>query len=168
MVNTPVEPDVKNDPTVEPRPAVSGLVRPIRAFGESLPIAANIMAAIGSFLFLIVVPTVLLDFIPLPEEFATILVQVMPTGLLDRVAAALAVALLFLVVVIGFQLWQYRRRLSSWWPVVLAFPVTAILLAPDALAHGGPIIGWATVGVAFALAFCWHWLAVLAIVELMD
>jgi len=168
MTNAPVEPRAKNDPTVEPRPAVSRLKGLVPAVGEPVSITANVIAAIGSFLFLITAPTILLNFVPLPEEFATILAEFMPMALSEITTTAFGIALLFLVIGICFQLWQSCKGLSSWWPLALAFPVTAIVLVPDALAHGGPLSAWAELALAIALAFCAHWLAVLAIRELMD
>jgi len=168
MTEALVEADVKNDLTVEPGPTVSELKRPIPAVGEPVSIAANVVAAFLSFLFLVVAPTILVNFVPLPDEFATVFVQLVPMDLLERTTAALGIAMLFFVIGIGLQLWHYRRGLASWWPLVLAFPVAGVLLAPEVLARGESIWVWATLGVAIALAFCAHWLTVLAAAELMD
>lgn len=168
MANTAVEPNAKDNLAVAPQPPVSQPKPPVPTTREPLSIAANLIAAVGSFLLLIIAPTVLLDFASLPDEFTTVLFQVVPMAFADKVLAAFAVAICFLVVGIAFQLWQYRRELSSWWPPVLAFPVTGIVLVPDALAHGGPVGGWAILALTLALAFCFHWLTVLAAVELME
>jgi len=72
------------------------------------------------------------------------------------------------VIGIGLQSWQYRRGFASWWPLVWAFPIGGVSLVPDALARGESIWVWATLGVAIALAFCGHWLAVLAVAELRE
>jgi hypothetical protein len=168
MTDAPVEPDVKNYLAEDPAPTVSGTKRPIPAVGEPVSIAANLVAAFLSFLFLVLAPTILLNFVPLPEELAAVFVQIVPLALSERAAAALGVALLFLVLGIGFQVWRYRRGLASWWPLVLAFPVAGVLVVPDALSLAEPIWVWAMMGMAIALAFCVHWLFVLAADELMD
>jgi hypothetical protein len=168
MSDAPGERDVGKDVKLQPRLEVSEHRRPVRAVCEPLSIAANVIAAIGSFIFLIAAPTILFEFVPLPDEYATVVFETLPLTLPDRTIAALGVALLFLVIGIGFQLWQCRKGLSSWWPLVLAFPIAGILLVPDAVARGGSVWGWAMLGVAMAMAFCVHWLFVLTTVELLD
>ena len=94
--------------------------------------------------------------------------QVLPMALLEMVFTAFGIAILFLVIGIALQVWQYRRGFSSWRPLVLAFPIVGLLLVPEALARGGTVRGWAVLGMAIALAFWVHWLAVLAASELTD
>ena len=168
MADAPVEQSAGKDAKKNPQLAVSPYKRPIPAFGERVSIAANIIATIGTFLFLVIAPAILLNFVPLPDEFATVLFDTVPLTFPDQLFSALGVALFFLVIGIGFQAWQCRKGLSSWWPLVAAFPVTAILLLPDALARGGSVWAWAMLGAAMALVFCVHWLLVLAAVELID
>jgi hypothetical protein len=168
MTDAPVESDVGKNLPVAPGLAVSGLKRPIPAFRESVSIAANFVAAFLSFVFLIVAPTILWEFVPLSDDFATIFVQFVPMGLLERTTAALGVALLFFMTGIGLHLWHLRRGLAFWWPLVLAFPVVGVLLVPEALAGGESIWAWGMFGAAIALAFCMHWLIVLAAAELID
>ncbi|HKI18272.1 MAG TPA: hypothetical protein VKA15_10345 [Isosphaeraceae bacterium] len=168
MTEAPLERDLKNDLTSGPGTTVSGLERPVPALAGPVSITANLVAAFLSFVSLVAASTIVVDFVPLPDEFAAVFVQIVPMDLLERTSAAFGVALLFLVIGIGFQLWQRRRRLASWWPLVVAFPLVGVLLVPDALARGEPIWIWATIGAAIAQAFCVHWLFVLAAVELMD
>jgi hypothetical protein len=156
------------NPDVEPRPEASRLKRPIPAVAEPVSIKANVLAAIGTFLFFAVAPTILLNFVPLPDEFAAVLVEVLPMTMSERMVAAAGLALLFVVIGVAYQLWQRQTGHASWWPLVLAFPVTGILLVPDALARGGSLSGWIALWVAIALCLCLHWLAVLVIRELID
>lgn len=154
MTDAPIERDAKNNLTLEPGPTVSGLKRPKPALREPVSIAANLIAAFASFLLLLLAPTILVDFVPLPDAFAAVFVPIVPMSLLERAISALGIALVFVVLGVGFQLWRYRRRLASWWPLVLAFPVVAVLLAPEALARGESIWVWTELGAAIALAFC--------------
>ncbi len=141
MSDAPVEPDAQADFPIERPLAVPRLAQPIPGFREPISIAAHVTAAIGSFSFLILAPTILLEFVPLPDEFSEVLVQVVPLALLERSAAAFEGALVFLVIGIGCQVWQYRRKVSPWWPLLLAFPVAGILIVPDALARGQSAAG---------------------------
>ena len=50
---------------------------------------------------------------------------------------ALGAALLFLVIGMVLQFWQHHKPFASWWPVVLAFPVTWGLLLPEVLGPRG-------------------------------
>jgi hypothetical protein len=168
MTDAPVDPDVKIEPAATRRPSAPRLKRPSGLVGEPVSIKANILAAIGSFLFLAIAPAILLRFVPLPDEIIAVFVEYVPFELSEILAKAFGTALLFLVIGIGFQLWQSRRGLSCWWPYVLAFPVTGVLVLPDALARGGAISGWIALGAALALAFCFHWLAVRAFGEILD
>ncbi len=168
MTDAPHDRDLENDLTLEPGPRVSRLKRPMPAVGVPVSIAANLVAAFLSFVLLVLAPTILMDFVPLPDDFAAVFVLMVPIAFLERTTAAFGVALLFFVIGIGFQLWQRRKGLPAWWPLVVAFPVAAFLLAPEALVRGESIWGWAELGAAIALAFCVHWLFVLAAVELMD
>jgi hypothetical protein len=168
MTDAPAEPEVKSAPTAEPRTAVSDRVRLTPGFVDPVSIKANVLAATGSFLFLILAPTIVWYFVPLSDEFAAMLAQFMPMAPAELATMALGLALVFLVIGIGYQVWQSRSKLSSWWPLVLAFPVSFILLMPDALAHGGPLSAWVALAMALALAFCGHWLAVLAFDEFID
>jgi hypothetical protein len=168
MTDAPVEPEVKRAPTAEPRATASRHPRPICRFGEPVSIKANVVAAIGSFLILIVAPTIVLNFVPVPDDLVPLFTQFVPMGLAELATTALGIALVFLVIGISYQVWQSHSGLSSWWPLVLAFPVTLILFAPDALAHGGPLRAWFALALALGVAFCVHWLAVLAFGELID
>jgi hypothetical protein len=168
MTDASVERAAKDDRVVGTVRTTSGLKRSIPVLSQPVSIAANVIAAIASFLFLVVVPTMLLAFVPLPDDLVAILLEFLPSTLQERIAAAFGLALLFFVIGIGFQVWQYGRKAASWWPFVLVFPVVAALLVPDAFARGGSIRDWAVFGVALALAFCVHWLAVLLAVELID
>jgi len=168
MTDASVDPAVQDDLAVCRRRTASRLKRARLEGGQRVSIAANVIAAIASFLILILAPTLLWQFIPIPDDYVTALVRFVPITLEDRITSAFGLALLFFVVGIGLQAWQYRKRIASWWPLVLAFPVVAVLLVPDVLAGGGSIGEWAMFGSAIVLAFWVHWLAVLVAVELID
>jgi hypothetical protein len=168
MTDAPVESNVRHDVPVMPRATASEFKGALPALGEPVSIAANVVAAIVSFLVLIAAPTILLELMPIPDDIAVVFGQVLPMALLEMVFTAFGIAILFLVIGIALQVWQYRRGFSSWRPLVLAFPIVGLLLVPEALARGGTVRGWAVLGMAIALAFWVHWLAVLAASELTD
>jgi hypothetical protein len=134
---------------------------------DRVPILANLVAALVSFVFLLIAPASFLWLVGPVVDLGTTGPLFIPFSLMMCVLVAFGGSLIFLVIGIGLQAWQQQRPFSSWWPPIVAFPVGCALLLPEALAQEGPLWFWALVGVATAAAFCVHWFALLAAEELM-
>ena len=140
--------------------------------GDVVPFAPNLIATIVSFGIMAVVPWVVpwvMDWI-VGEDSA--LDEVGP-GYLMIVSAvtmlvAFGIAMLFLVIGVILQFWQYHKPFESWWPVALAFPVVWGLLLPELLVRGGSVRYWTILGAAIALAFSVHWLALVVAREALE
>lgn len=72
---------------------------------------------------------------------------------------ALVGALFLTIISLIIHMVQQHRPLPDGLPVVLSFPVAAVLIAPTALEVGGPWQAWLVFGVLAAGLFCLHWWA---------
>jgi hypothetical protein len=136
--------------------------------GPSISIGANVLATIVSFVFLMIAPFIFLQILFALIDASEIGLLFIPVTLVEAGAVALTGSLLFLVIGVVLLRWQRHRRFASWWPIVLAFPVSWALVLPEAAVRGGSVPFWTAVGTAIALAFCLHWLVLLAAREAMD
>jgi hypothetical protein len=141
---------------------------PIHRFGDGVSIGPNLIATLVSFVFLMIAPMVFWEIIFTLVDSDAVDPRVIPNGLVETAGFAIGGSLLFLVIGVILQLWQDYQKIGSRWPVVLAFPVTAILLLPEAWARGDSVAFWIMVGVAVALAFSFHWLALVLASEALD
>jgi len=145
---------------------------PITTSGDVLPVAPNLIATFVSFGSMMIVPWLALRVIDSLISHAVI--DDVDPGLLvvfamsGTLVFALGAALLFLVIGMILQFGQHHKPFASWWPFVLALPVTWALLLPEVLVHGDSVRYWMLVGVAIALAFCVHWLALVITREAME
>jgi hypothetical protein len=140
--------------------------------GDVIPFAPNLIATIVSFGFLVIAPWLVgwgIDWI-IGED--TALDDVGPGFLMIVTAVTILVAfgtaMLFLVIGMILQFWQYHKPFGSWWPVALALPVAWGLLLPEVLVRGGSVLYWAALGAAIAVAFCVHWLALVVAREALE
>jgi hypothetical protein len=146
--------------------------RPVLTTRDIVPIGPNLLATVAGFLALMAAPWICLQVHLLLLEDAI--------GE-DRIASIFALAspeetciiagvgsLLFLVIGMIVQAWQYHRPFASRWPVLLAFPIALGLLMPEAMVRGGSMLSGAIVGVVVAVAFGVQWVSLVVLREEMD
>ena len=137
-----------------------------------VPIVPNLLATLAGFIALLAAPWICLQIHQAILEDAIVDDQgagmFVMLDLGESVIIAAGGSVLFLVVGIILQVWQYHRPFSSGWPVVLAFPIALGLLLPEALLRGGRYLTGAIVGAAIAVAFGLHWVSLVILREEMD
>jgi hypothetical protein len=154
------------------RPVPKWADEPIIQAHHVIPIVPNLLATFAGFLAMLIAPwicvqihlAILEDAIE-EDHFAGLFV--LATLEQASLIAALG-SLLFLVIGIILQAWQYHRPFPSRWPVMLAFPISLGLLIPEALLRGGSVITGAVVGAVLAAAFGVYWVALVVLREEMD
>jgi hypothetical protein len=136
--------------------------------GAFVPIGPNLIATFVSFLCLFAAPTIgwrVVFALVYVGELSTFL---LPAGWIETAFVAIGGSLLFLVIGLILQLWQYHRPFADRWPVLLAFPTAWVLFLPEALITGGSVLFWMIVSSAVALVFSAHWLTFLGAREAVD
>jgi hypothetical protein len=155
-----------------PRPVPKWVDEPIVRARDVLPLVPNVLATFAGFLALLVAPFICLQIHELILEDAIVedrIATLFFEATLERSAIiALVGSFLFLVIGIILQAWQYHRPFPSSWPVVLAFPIAVGLIMLETLLRGGSALTGAVVGVAIALAFGVHWVALVLLREDLD
>jgi hypothetical protein len=140
--------------------------------GTAVRIGPNLLAAIVSFLFVLIGSQICLLLInvifgtDVPVDEIGLLYSM--SNLLMAIAVAFAGSLLFLLLGLTVQLWESHRPFAPWWPVVVAFPAAWAIFLPEQLVRGGSAMYWMIVSTAIALAFAVHWLALVAAREAME
>jgi hypothetical protein len=130
-------------------------------FPDGPPLMSLFVAAFISFIFLCLIPyflTPLLLFFSSDEGAAG------PLGLpfgFTRFFVLEALIGSIALTVISYAILMARRwrRFPRWLPFLLAFPVAWAMVLPSRLEHGGPWLGWLTLGTVLAGVFCLHWQA---------
>jgi hypothetical protein len=137
-----------------------------------VPIVPNLLATFAGFLALMIAPWICLQIhLAILEdaiEDDRVAALFVLASLEETAVIAVLGSLLFLVVGIILQAWQYHRPFPSRWPALLAFPIAMGLLMPEALLRGGSAVSGAVIGAALAVAFGVHWVSVVILREEMD
>jgi hypothetical protein len=146
--------------------------RLIATTGDVIPLVPNLVATITTFLFTMALPWAcywliasVVGYEGLAGDIAAVF---MMATLLEDAGIALGTALVLLVIGMTIQFWQHQRPFANWWPVVLAFPVSWGLLAPELLLRQSPLFVWIICTTAVPLIFSVHWLAFVTSREAME
>jgi hypothetical protein len=173
MVDRGASPASQLAASPNPSPRSGSQKRHLVTGGKAVWILPNAVAAMVSFLFLMIAqPTAsvvlgaFVDVVQLTNDFSSLIF--VPVSLLETIFYSVAAALLFMVIGVTLQIWEYHRPFDSRWPVALAFPVAWALLLPEVLVRGGSLLWWILVGIGIGLAFSVHWIAVLVAREAID
>ena len=172
MLDREIPTDGKPARTVDAAELLALSRPPVTTSGDVLPVAPNLIATIVSFGFMMVVPWLVIQLIDWIDARYAILDDVDPGFIAFAMGVTLVVALgtalLFLVIGMVLQFWQHHKPFASWWPFVLALPLTWVLLLPEVWVRGDSVRYWMLVGTAVALTFCVHWLALVIAREAME
>jgi hypothetical protein len=139
---------------------------------DIVPIGPNLIATVVGFAFLTAAPTVCLHALEALWEDAIGEDQVARLFVLatweQTFAIASVGALLFLVIGIILQAWQFHRPFASRWPALLAFPLAWGVIVPETVLRGGSSASGTVVASAIALVFAVQWGSLVILRETMD
>lgn len=153
-------------PTRAPRPSAADVV----------PVIPNLLAALASFLVLLLAPFFALHALAIIEEHPVgqainadpLTADFLLTGWVDSLSHAAVGSLLFLVISAILQVRAYQRPFAVLWPIVMAWPVAIGLLVPESLLRGGSGIAGSLVAAGVAFAFGVHWWMVVRLSDALD
>ncbi len=142
---------------------MAGSSRPlIVTAGDVIPVVPNLAATMASFLFMFALPWACywMTGLVIGEEgmAGDLAAMFMMATLVEDAEIALGTALLFLVIGLILQFWQFQKPFANWWPVALAFPVFWVLLLPEFLVRQSSMFIWILLGTTIPLVFSVHWL----------
>jgi hypothetical protein len=168
MAGEAIEAKTDRESATEPRRTAGPPRGSIAMMGADVSMAPNLVATFVSFLCLIVAPTIGWRIFFALVNVGNVAPFLIPSGWIETATVAAGGSLLFLVIGLIVQVWQYHRPFADRWPIALAFPTAWALFLPEALAGSGSVLFWIIVGAAVALVFSVHWLVLLAAQEAMD
>jgi hypothetical protein len=124
------------------------------------PTVSLVVAAVISFVFLVVAPTFfvpqLLNLLTDGDDLGPLSLPIMAHNVLLEALVGSALLTLISLVIVMAERW---RPFPWWLPFALSIPVTGALILPSALEHGGPLVAWLAFCTMIAGIFCIHWRA---------
>jgi hypothetical protein len=135
-------------------------MRERRFSDEHPPFASLLVAAVISFVLLVLLPTIflgpLLYLLPESDSLGPMSLPIVSHNVFLEALVGSGLLTIISLIIVMAERW---RRVPRWLPFALSLPVATALILPSALEHGGPFLAWLAFCVLVAAVFCVHWRA---------